>query len=69
MDFANCKISECPNLHHSEDILQFASDSARCRMMNSDDILHSAKFIENLSFFINSAFCKIIAESYILIRF
>ena len=56
-------------LQDAEDILQFANDSARCRMMNSDNILHFAEFIENLSFFVNPAFCKIMVESYIQIGF
>ena len=56
-------------IHHFEEILQFASDSAECGIINSDDILQFAKFIENLSFSINSALCKIKVELYILIRF
>ena len=46
-----------------------AINSAKCRMMNSDNILHPAKSTENLSFLINSASCKILVEFYILIRF
>ena len=53
----------CPQLR--------AINSAKCRMMNSDNILHPAKSTasENLSFLINSASCKILVEFYILIRF
>ena len=54
---------------NSDDILQFAHDSAKCRRMNFDNILQFVKFTENLSFLINSASCKIKVEFYILIRF
>jgi hypothetical protein len=51
----------CPRLR--------AINSAKCGMMNSDDILRLVKYIENLSFLINSASCEIKVESYVLIRF
>ena len=44
-------------------------DFAKCRMMNSDDLLLFAESFENLSFIINSASCKIKVEFYILIGF
>ena len=44
-------------------------DSAKRRMMNSNDISQFAKSFENLSFLINSASYKIKVEFYILIRF
>ena len=44
-------------------------DSEKCEMKNFDDILQFAKFIENLSFLINSASYEIKVKSYILIRF
>ena len=53
-------------IYHSKDILQLASDSAsdsaKCRMMNSDNILPFVKSIENLSLLINFASCKIDIE-------
>ena len=57
--------------YHSDNILQIVHNSPKYRMpvMNSDDILQFAKSIENLSFLVNSASCKIMVESYILIRF
>ena len=51
----------CPRLR--------AIDFAKCRMMNSDDLLLFAESFENLSFIINSASCKIKVEFYILIGF
>ena len=78
MDFANCKMlsefiilhfAETAALPHSDKFLQFMRNSAKCRIMNSDDILQFAKSIENLLFLINSAFCKIKVELYIQIRF
>ena len=33
-------------IYHFEDILQFASDSAKCRMMNFDNILQFAEFMQ-----------------------
>ena len=46
-----------------------AIDSAKCEMINSDNILQFAKFNENLSFLINSASRKIKTKFYILITF
>ena len=56
-------------LPHSDKFLQYMCNSAKYRMMNSDDILQFAKFVENLTFLINSASCKNKVELYILIRF
>ena len=47
-----------------EHILQILHDSAFPRIMNSEDILLFAIFIENLSFLVNSVSCKIKVESY-----
>ena len=44
----------CPQLR--------AINFAKCRMMNSDDLLQFAESFENLSFIINSASCKIKVE-------
>ena len=67
---ANCKMySKCLQndkklqyfirIHHSEDILQFASDFAKSSMINSDENLLLVEFIKNLSFLINSALSEI----------